>query len=781
MSILKEIAINYHTRYGFNVLPLIGKAPIIPWDKWQSEFQTADDVKRMNWRSASGIGVVQGINDLCVIDIDGLIDFDVLPRLLESLGLKEDYRWITESGSGKGLHITFTLGEPANLAGRFGDKGVLVFKLKEKDICDHIELRIKNCQTAFPPSVHPDTRTCYSFYDPGHEPNEKPVTVASEKVIQMINKFCIITTPHTVVKAEKETGRMTAFDRNNLQSALDFLSKNLTKGTYYAWFRIGMALVTLGEKGEEMFVRMSVKNPHFRDNEDDVRARFRQFAASSRGSITLSSVYFIAEQYGWKKPIIRFWEVVKGKVRLNEVAIRNLFESEGFCKIIIDKEYIFAKVNNYVVEETTIPMIKDFAKEYIEGISDKELGGITHDQLLSIMIKRSGSFFTPQFLEFLRTNRVDFVRDTADKGVIFYRNGALLVTKEGAELHNYNSFGKYIWKTQLLDRDFKFSERKSDFETFLRRVVENQEDRFNALKSAVGYLLHRYKDPANALAIIFMDEQNSDGAYGRCGKGLVIQAISKLRKTVFLDGRNFSPSKNFAFQRVELDTDIIALEDLSKKFPFSRLFSVITEGMTIERKNKNELFLPFSLAPKSVASTNFTVPGIDDSTIARQFIIEFSNHYNLKHKPLDEFTKKFFYDWDTAEWEAFDNFMVDCLAYYLKNGLVSYKFRNLGTKQMIDETAPEFIEFIESETGVTLFEEYDKKELHNRFIGEYTDFANLKQQTFTRWLKAYAKLKGLEYTERRSKTERYFSLKDKVKVKVEVEVKVEEEVEEEVI
>lgn len=756
MSILKEIALNYHNCCGFNVLPLNGKTPIIPWDKWQSKLQTTEDVKRMNWRSASGVGIVQGIENLTVIDIDGLDDFDILPQLLSALGLPEDYQWITESGSGRGLHITFRLDNPALLTPLYGDKGVLVFKFREENICDHIEIRLRNCQTAFPPSIHPETRSSYSFYDPGHQPGEKPVVVQTQKLIEMINKFCLPPDSPAGHKKNPTPNLITSFDRGNLRSALAFLSQKLVKGSYYDWFRIGMALVTLGDEGEELFAEMSITNPHYRDNEDEVRAKFRHLAATSKGSITLSSIYFIAEKYGWKKPVIKFWSIAKNKVRISEIGFQTLLQSEGFCKIMVEKEYILARVKNYVVEETSIPLIKDFVKEYIMQIPAEELDEVTHEELLTTLIKSSPTFFTPQFLEFLITYKIDFIRDTADKSVIFYRNGPLVVTKEGVKLYNYSTFGKYIWKSQLLDRDFVFSDRPSHFEQFLRRVVREKEDRFNALISAIGYLLHRHKNPSNARAIVFMDEQNSEGAYGRCGKGLVIQAISRMRKTILLDGRNFSPSKNFAFQRIDLDTDLLALEDLDKRFPFDKLFSVITEGITVERKNKNEFFITFSESPKIVLSTNFSIPGLDDSTLARQFVIEFSNYYNMHHRPIDDFTKIFFHEWDESEWLAFDNFMVACLKAYLQKGLVHYKFVNLDQKRLTDATSPEFIEFIEYELGNSIDLKFNKKELFNSFTAQYPDFNKIKQHTLTRWLKSYAQLKGFDFTEKKSSDDRIF-------------------------
>jgi len=255
----------------------------------------------------------------------------------------------------------------------------------------------------------------------------------------------------------------------------------------------------------------------------------------------------------------------------------------------------------------------------------------------------------------------------------------------------------------------------------------------------------------------------SEGSFRRSGKGLVIKGISHIRNTVVEDGRNFNPSKNFASQRVKADTSIIATEDISMKFPFERLFSIITDGLTIERKNKDELFLNGSESPKLVISTNFSIKGIDDSTLDRQFIVEFSDYYNRSHRPFDDFATRFYEGWDEAEWNSFDCFMIECLQFYLEKGLVPYEYVNLEKKKLIGETSIEFAEYSE---GLELEKEYDKKELFDDFKKEYSDddsdgAGKLTQRKLTHWFKMYARIKSFEVVENKSGAKRTISLKKK--------------------
>ncbi len=95
--------------------------------------------------------------------------------------------------------------------------------------------------------------------------------------------------------------------------------------------------------------------------------------------------------------------------------------------------------------------------------------------------------------------------------------------------------------------------------------------------------------------------------------------------------------------------------------------------------------------------------------------------------------------------------MIECLQFYLKRGLVTYEYVNLEKKKLIDETAPEFVEYSEClETN----KEYDKKELYEDFKKEYQDFDKLTQRKFTQWLKVFGKLKNYEVREPKSGAKR---------------------------
>ena len=788
MSVFREMAKIYKIKMNMNVLPLKGKRPMIVWDRWQTDIQSEDDIEKMVWKHSTGLGGIQGINDYRCLDLDGVEDFKIIELILKDLELPDKYRWVVQSGSGKGFHIYIrsTHTENERVFERIGgEKAVYKFKMKsvshsesrdkpvspsenqskpvsdsesqgkKADYCKHIELRWMNCQTTLPPSRH-ESGGIYNFFY--YDPIEQPAYVELEKVIDCLEKYCVMEGQRSKVKNIKEQVQVHEqvkvkifYDKGRLESALEFLSKNLPNGSYEEWYKIGFALAPLGKAGEKYFVDFSLKNPNYNDSEFELRKKFESFIKDYDGRVTIGSIYHIAEIYGWKKPLVRFWFRDSRKIKISRIRFKKFLESEGFCRYKMDPvsgggaNHLFVRIENNIVEEIDSTDVKEFVMNYLERMPIEELEGTNRNEIIDAFIKSAGQLFTQQFLEFLITRRIEFNKDTQDKAYFYFKNGFVEVgplpcptpnhqvgqTENGAgstnkKFYDYSKLNKHIWRKQIIGRNFVFKGEdkgvgggRSVFEDFLFNVCRNEVKRYEALKNGIGYLLHNYKDPSIAKAVVFIDEKLSDGAFGRSGKGLVIKSIGQIRNVVVEDGRNFNPSKNFAFQRVKADTNIIGFEDIRAKFPFERLFSLITDGCVVERKNKDEIFIPFSESPKIVLSTNFSISGVDDSTLDRQFIIEFSDYYNKSHRPVDDFGKPFFSSWNESEWSDFDNFMIGCLQMYLTNGLVAYEYINLEMKRLIDETCSEFVEFAEV---IELGKEYEKKELFENFKKEYEEF-----------------------------------------------------------
>ena len=452
---------------------------------------------------------------------------------------------------------------------------------------------------------------------------------------------------------------------------------------------------------------------------------------------------------------ITFWYKDGDETKINREEFLAFLEQRGFRKMFIGKEYLFVWIENNVVKEVSTVHIKDFVSSYVKGLGDGIEGGFSSREVWRKIINQVSNLFCRNFLELIPNLVGEFKRDTQNESFIFYQNCFVKVTKNGYEALNYNELNGYIWESQKLKREFYYSDTKSVFEDFSFRVCRENAERYNSFKSVVGYLLHNYKDPANAKAIIFIDERIGDGANGRCGKSLVGKAIGKIRNSVRPDGKNFKFDR-FMFQSIKPDTQIIDFNDVKKGFPFENLFSIITDDMAIEQKQKDQVIIPFEYSPKILITTNYAIKGFDPSTLDREFVFEFSDHYNEHHKPIHEFKKNFFGPWTAEEWVSFDNFMIGCLKYYLENGLVEYERINLFNKILIESTSENFVEFAED---IELGMKYDNKELFNQFTDTYPEYkTGFHQKTLTNWVKTFASINGYKYLPKKSGKERGFIL-----------------------
>src|SRR5690606_22477319 len=230
---------------------------------------------------------------------------------------------------------------------------------------------------------------------------------------------------------------------------------------------------------------------------------------------------------------------------------------------------------------------------------------------------------------------IEFKRDDKESVNIFYQNGFLSITKSKKEFIQYTELEGYIWNTQILPRNFKELTKRptSDFEKFVYNVsggaaaktqeeIQKANKRFGSICTALGYLMHDYKNPAHSPAVIFNDEVISENPEGRTGKGLLAESIKHFKNTVTFDGKSFSFDRSFIYQKVELDSKIMFFDDVKRNFNFEMLFSVITNGIDVEKKNKGTFTIPFEKAPKVVVATNYAIKGIGGSNEARRFELE---------------------------------------------------------------------------------------------------------------------------------------------------------------
>src|SRR5690606_6950574 len=143
------------------------------------------------------------------------------------------------------------------------------------------------------------------------------------------------------------------------------------------------------------------------------------------------------------------------------------------------------------------------------------------------------------------------------------------------------------------------SEQDIPFLIFLYNIAGNNLKRIKAFESVIGYMLHRYRNPSNNKAVILLDENINelDSVMGGTGKSLFVKALSYLRPSIVIDGKGFRNSNIFALQRVTPFTNIVIFNDIQQNADLEWFFVMITDGFSINRKYKTEVFIPSERSP----------------------------------------------------------------------------------------------------------------------------------------------------------------------------------------
>jgi hypothetical protein len=431
-----------------------------------------------------------------------------------------------------------------------------------------------------------------------------------------------------------------------------------------------------------------------------------------------------------------FWtKSDKGAVSLVHFELKTFLENNGYRKYVPEgnKGFIFVRINQNLIEMCTEDDIKDFVLNHI----------LTnfHDLTVYNYFADKTRFFREDFLSMLDSVSIYFVEDTKDEAYLYYKNGVVKVTKDKAVLLNYEDLGGYIWADQVIQRDFVFCPSdECDYKTFIRNIGGNDDKRVSSIESTIGFILHAFKNGGYCPAVIINDEVISENPEGGTGKGLFMNGIGRMKKAVTIDGKSFSFDKSFAYQLVTTDTQVLVFDDVKKSFDFERLFSVVTEGITVERKNKDAIKIPFHKSPKVVITTNYAIQGKGNSFERRKWEMEFKQFYTKDFTPQDEFGRLLFNDWSQDDWCAFDNYMVKTLQGYLNTGLVKCNFVNLKERKFRAETNAEFAEWAQ-EFGsqvIPVNERFRPDAAFDRFLVDNNGmFRMLSKQRFNSWLRTY--------------------------------------------
>ena len=455
--------------------------------------------------------------------------------------------------------------------------------------------------------------------------------------------------------------------------------------------------------------------------------------------------------------ILTFWSVNdKGIVTIDRSKFLSFLSSVGgFYIYYYDNKlnYKLVRVEDGFVSETNMEQIKKFLNTYIDSLPSN-FDGTNPSKLREIIYKGADAYFNKGLFEFMQNIKLNFLKHTKTAAFYPFKNGVVRITKNKKELIKYGDLGVHVWKDQVIDFNIDI-EQDIDFEyvqytKFIDKVCNGDTDRISYAISLIGYLLHTYKDPTKSYAVILAEETEDEAQGGGAGKGIFFKAIGKLINLVSIDGKNFKLDKSFAFQRVELSTQLIIIEDCRKNLDFEGFYSKITEGVTVEKKNKDELYIDYNNAPKFGFTTNYTINYSGGHGKRRVKVIEFGSFFNHKNSPLDFFGNTLFNDWDQDEWNRFYNFMIESVQIYLESGI-----------PVIDNSDSINRKNVKLNFGEDFLAYYDDviRDKWHEFGSEYISFCNINdldkkdysQMRFKKGLNMSSDIFGIKFETRRNR------------------------------
>lgn len=476
------------------------------------------------------------------------------------------------------------------------------------------------------------------------------------------------------------------------------------------------------------------------------------------------------------------------KININRLELLKVFKKEGFYRLDLDIEtnaYTFVHIKNKIVRQISITTIRDYWFNYLESLEDYSHSFIhktdregniikvlvTSEDLTNKFLSSINSYLSEEMLKRLTPNdEIIFQKDLKESKNIYYNNGFVTITKKEIIFNkNYSELKNHIWDTQILNRAYNNKLTSSDalksfFFKFLWNVSSKEQQRYNALQTMIGYLLHDYKDyklKAPILTDAFLGE--SGEANGRTGKGVFSMGIKYMANDfnndaakgyVSISGKNFDINNKHRYSDANINTKTIHLEDIKQYTDIEDFFNDITEGIDVDKKGEK----PYKIHSKLLFSSNKTVKIVGGSAKDRTVVFEFADHYSSNYSPQDEFGHWFFKEWSVKEWQRYDYLMCQCIQqFFIAEKMLTANTINLGYRTLLEHTSQEFVTFLDYYdfkdedhnrglhkgyylTNGEKSKEHNKKALYNSFLVNYPDYTKRKrfnQSRFTKWVKLY--------------------------------------------
>lgn len=442
-----------------------------------------------------------------------------------------------------------------------------------------------------------------------------------------------------------------------------------------------------------------------------------------------------------------------GRVLLNDTIYFEYLMGAGFHTVRDDNSISFVRIQNNLIRKVIPHDVKAYLVEESRSFGNEKITNY---------LLRDTKIYKPEYLYALDEIKPDVIRDTKNEAYFFFQNGVVTVTAQ--QIFGpvpYEQFDKLVWEHKILNRNYNRpneNEPITVFADFVLKLSGDIHERVSYLWSIIGYALHNYRTSANSRAIIFNDEELSSQPEGGSGKTLLVKALGKLRTLTEKDGKTFNPRSTFQWSDVDETTDLVLIDETGSSFSFEDLFSLITSGITIERKFSDKFRLNIEQSPLFLITTNKVVQGSSGSFVRRQYPVDIFQYFSYRHTPIDEYGQLFFEDWSESEWNKFDNFMMECVRYYFNYGVVSYSELESPHKIAVRAVGQVFVDwFIDNLDD--LIGENGTTEVWSRYLEETCQSnRGISLIAFVKKIKVCSEIMGYRFSELRTSKRRGFRI-----------------------
>ena len=272
---------------------------------------------------------------------------------------------------------------------------------------------------------------------------------------------------------------------------------------------------------------------------------------------------------------------------------------------------------------------------------------------------------------------------------------SVTLTEEGKKCHFLRfleNTSNFTWRKEQL-----IAARKPDVVVTEDELYDNTLHLIAKL-CAIGYMAIGAKDRSTAKAVVAMDGTQSEvgTSNGRSGKSIIGELLKRVMPTCYISGRTIDlESDRFVWDEVGEKTRAVFVDDVKPGFNFELLFANITGDWGVNHKGGRRCTLPFATSPKIYITTNHALRGEGSSFRDRQWLIAFSDYYNDKRRPVDDFGVMFFDEWDFEQWNLTWNLIAQCVQLYFLYGCIESPAERLEVKRLRQSMGEEFLSWAE--------------------------------------------------------------------------------------